>query len=78
MALGPISNLGAPAPQPSPARDVSSAQRAFFQAALGQAAPVAAVAAPIAQPAPEPPKPAAPTEAPKRAYRPGSLLDVRI
>ena len=86
MALGPISSLGAaPAPPISPSRDVTNAQRAFFQAALGQAAPVAAVAAPVAPraQAPEPPKAEATraeatAEAPKTAYRPGSLLDVRI
>ena len=85
MALGPISNLGAPPPQPSPARDVTNAQRAFFQAALGQSASVtqaAAVEPPRTQAAPvvapEPAKPAAQVEAPRATYRPGSLLDVRI
>ena len=86
MALGPISGIGAvPAPQISPSRAVTDAQRAFFQAALGQAAPVetapvAAVEPPTAQraPAAEPPKAEAAAEAPKAAYRPGSLLDVRI
>jgi hypothetical protein len=82
MALGPISGIGAPAPQPSPARDVTPAQRAFFQAALSQAAPVAAVEAPTvrhaAAYAAEPVTPAAPAETPKAAYRPGSLLDIKI
>ena len=79
MALGPISHPGAPS-QPAPARDVTRAQRAFFQAALTAAEPAAAVEAPAAEPspAPEPPKAAAPAEAPKAAYRPGSLLDIRI
>ena len=84
MALGPISSIGAaPAPQISPSRTVTDAQRAFFQAALGQAAPVVAPVAAVEAPAPlraqapEPPKPQA-TEAPKPAYRPGSLLDIRI
>ena len=79
MALGPISSIGAP-PQPAPARDIATAQRAFFQAALTGAAPVAAVEAPTPQPAPAPelPRTASPTEAPKVAYRPGSLLDIRI
>ena len=86
MALGPISSIGAvPAPPLSPSRAVTNAQRAFFEAALGQAAPVAitpvaAAEPPMAQraPAAEPPKAEAPAEAPKAAYRPGSLLDVRI
>ena len=84
MALGPISSIGAaPAPPVSPSRDVTNAQRAFFQAALDQAAPVAAapvVAAPTARAAPEPelPKVEATAEAPKAAYRPGSLLDIKI
>ncbi len=79
MALGPISSVGAP-PQPAPARDVTTAQRAFFQAALTGATPVAAVEAPasLAVSTPEPPKTAAPAEAPKAVYRPGSLLDIRI
>ena len=80
MALGPISNLGAP-PPPAPSRDVTNAQRAFFQAALAQSSPVAAVAPPTPQPlaaAPLPQKAAAPAEPPKDAYRPGSLLDIRI
>ncbi len=80
MALGPISNLGAP-PQPAPSRDVSNAQRAFFQAALAQASPLAVIEAPTPQPPPAAPasqKAAAPAEAPKAAYRPGSLLDIRI
>ena len=86
MALGPISSLGAvPAPPVSSPRDVTNAQRAFFQAALGQATPMAAapaVAEPTARaaPAPEPPKveATAKAEAPKAAYRPGSLLDIKI
>ncbi len=80
MALGPISGIGAPAPQASPARDVTPAQRAFFQAALSPAAPAAAVEPRAAQAAaaPEPSRPAPSTEAPKPAYRPGSLLDIKI
>ena len=86
MALGPISSIAAaPAPPLSPSRDVTNVQRAFFEAALGQAplvaaAPVAAVERPTAQRslAAEPPKAESAAEAPKAAYRPGSLLDVRI
>ena len=82
MALGPISAPGV-APQPAPARDVSNAQRAFFQAALAKAEPMAAIEAATPQPAqvqtpPAPAKPAPSTESPKTGYRPGSLLDVRI
>jgi len=82
MALGPISSVGAPV-QPTPARDVTSAQRAFFQAALAKAEPIAAIEPPAPQPAPaqvaaEPAKPPAPADAPMTGYRPGSLLDVRI
>lgn len=83
MALGPLSSIPAAPPQAAPARDVTRAQRAFFQAALGQAAGVSA-AAPAAAAAPEPvraPAPAQPTPAetaPKSAYRPGSLLDIKI
>jgi hypothetical protein len=85
MALGPISNLGVPAPQPAQGRDVTNAQRAFFQTALGQATPVAQVAPaepPKAQAtatqSAEPARPAAQTETPRTTYRPGSLLDIRI
>ena len=82
MALGPISSPGAPTPPPAPSRDVTVAQRAFFQAALGQPAPVAAPAPAAPRPAPTPvpqsQPPAAPAAAPKAAYRPGSRLDIRI
>jgi hypothetical protein len=81
MALGPVSSLGAPT-QPAPARDAGAAQRAFFQAALAKAEPMAAIETatpqPAPAPAPEPVRPSAPTETPKAGYRPGSLLDVRI
>jgi len=79
MALGPVSNLGAGAP-PSPARDVTNAQRAFFQAALSkvEAAPAIEPPRPQLAAAPQPPAAAAPTEAPKPQYRPGSLLDITI
>ena len=82
MALGPVSNLPAAPPAPSPGRGVTDAQRAFFQAALGQPMPVTAVEAIAPQPlsVPEPPKAAAatPADAPRTGYRPGSLLDIRI
>jgi hypothetical protein len=81
MALGPISSLGAPV-QPAPARDVTNAQRAFFQAALGKAEPMAAIETATPQlavaPEPEPAKAAAQADAPKTGYRPGSLLDLRV
>jgi hypothetical protein len=80
MALGPISNVPAALPAPSSARDVTNAQRAFFQAALAEAAPMAAMEAPASQPspAPEPARTAPATDAPKTGYKPGSLLDIRI
>ena len=82
MALGPVSNLPAAPPAPSPARGVTDAQRAFFQAALSQPAAMAAIDSPEpGRPsAPEPPKATAatPADAPRTDYRPGSLLDIRI
>ena len=80
MALGPLTSIGAAPSAPSGARDVTSAQRAFFQAALTQVAPVAprAPMAAVPAPPPEPAKPAAAAEAPKSGYRPGSLLDLKI
>jgi len=82
MALSPLPLIPAAPSAPSAARGVTDAQRAFFQAALGQAAPMVAIDAPETRPAPAPtPEPAmaaAPADAPKTGYRPGSLLDVRI
>ena len=82
MALGPLSSIPSTLPAPSQARDVTNAQRAFFQAALSQAAPIAAIETATPQPtaprAPEPAKTAQPADAPKTGYRPGSLLDIRI
>ena len=70
----------------NPAADVArqAAQRAFFAAAMGRPAPPAATVqaaapAPIAtaaQPIRIPT--AAPTEAPARIPRPGSILDIRV
>ena len=82
MALGPISPAPVPPPQSAHARDMSSAQRAFFQAALERVQAAA-------QPAPAATSPAAPSPAhsepkPERAaestggYRPGKLLDIRV
>jgi hypothetical protein len=71
MALGPIS----PSPiQPAPSRDVSAAQRAFFQAALGRVQAAA-------EPAPTQTAPAVQAETPgdtARSYRPGKLLDIKV
>jgi hypothetical protein len=60
-----------------------AAQRAFFQAAMGQPAAVAAPPAPAApraavhaQPVNRIPDPNA--EPPQRILRPGSLLDIRV
>ena len=84
MAVGRLPTVLPPA-QPTEVRqtpDVRQAQRAFFQAALGQAG-VAAPAAP-----PEVARPAVPVAAARQVpaepapeagrYRPGSLLDIRI
>lgn len=61
---------------PGPARDVSAAQRAFFRAALGQAAEPAA---PEPQPIPQAAQPAAaPKAEPERFSRPGSIVDIRV
>ena len=57
-----------------------AAQKAFFQAALGQAAPAqtvsSAAAAPPAATVSRIPEPGA--EKPQKILRPGSLLDIRI
>ena len=80
MAVG---GLPASLPQSVPSPDqgrVQRAQAAFFQAALGNVAPVAAPPSEPAPAAPQPPpKAAAPDEPqPARNYRPGMLLDIRI
>ena len=60
----------------------ASAQRAFFQAVMGQAQAAAAPAAPAV--AAEPPQAASrltqvsPADAPQKILRPGSLLDIRV
>lgn len=78
-------NLFPQTPQRSPNEDSAklAAQRAFFNAALGEtkaaAAPRASAAAPPAgQPAPVNRIDAALSEAPQKILRPGSLLDIRI
>lgn len=65
-----------------------AAQRAFFDMAMGRAAPAeaaapaAATAAPSAAPsAPASPRPVAaqlPSEPPQKILRPGSILDIRV
>lgn len=54
-------------------------QRAFFEAALGKAAPQAApaMAAPAAAPVQKIPA-SLPADPPERILRPGSLLDIRV
>jgi len=61
---------------PQPARDVSAAQRAFFRAALGQAAdpaPPVPAAAPQATA-----QPTAQTGEAPSIPRPGSIVDIRV
>jgi len=82
----PVRPTNLPAqPSGQPARPdaaKTAAQRAFFQAALGAAAPTQATAATtttptvFAQPVQRIPDPKA--EAPTRILRPGSLLDIRV
>ena len=77
MALGPINSPAIQPIQPAPPRDIEGLRRAFFQAALNT---VEALAAPPAAAAAEP-APAAQTAAepePRKGYRPGSLLDIRV
>jgi hypothetical protein len=79
MALGPIVRPPIQPQAPAPARDLDAVRRAFFQAALGQVAapaaaeparPAAAAVQAAAQPPAEP--------EPRRNYRPGSLLDMKV
>jgi hypothetical protein len=85
LALPPIS--GQPAPATRPIADPrAAAQRAFFQAALGQTqAPQAK--APTAAPVPTtraqaqaivPPRAAAEPQAPDRLARPGSIVNIVV
>jgi hypothetical protein len=81
MALPPISSQ--PAPRLPPASDSrATAQRAFFEAALGRApAPLAATSAPAERAkATNPPAAAAPVDAPQRPANaaPGSLLNIVV
>ena len=59
----------------------AAAARAFFAAAMGQTQAAAASPAPVETPASAPVQrmpEAAPTEAPQRILRPGSILDIRV
>jgi len=81
MAIDPLINGAAQPVQPIPRRDVTAAQRAFFQAALNQAGAVADPAPVTAAAAAEPSQPAARAPAepvPLQGYRPGKLLDIRV
>ncbi len=78
-------NLFPQTPQRSPNEDSAklAAQRAFFNAAMGEtqaaAAPRATAAAPPVVQAPQVNRiDAAQSEAPQKILRPGSLLDIRI
>jgi hypothetical protein len=93
--VNPIRPAGYPVPPPAnPAAEAArlAAQRAFFDQALGRAAPAAkaqasaptqAVAPSAPSPAavvraPTPTAPAAPSDAAAKPLRPGSLLDIRV
>jgi hypothetical protein len=88
--IRPATSAAIPTAGPSPAESARlAAQRAFFQVALGNAAPAAQTASPAkaATPASIPASAPArtpdlratpPTEAPGKILRPGSLLDIRI
>ncbi len=59
----------------------ASAQRAFFQAVMGQTQATAAPAAPAAVEAPQTVSRStqvSPAEAPQKILRPGSILDIRV
>lgn len=71
-------NLTGQSPLQTPQRPApNAAQKAFFQAAMGQAQPAAAQAS--AQVAPVHRVPTVlPADPPQRVLRPGSLLDIRV
>lgn len=78
----PILPVGAsPAQVQRPDAARQAAQRAFFQAALGQA-PVAVAQTAASEPAPPPLRPQRTldpaAEPPAKILRPGSLLDIRV
>jgi len=69
----------APTPQARPLDPGrQAAQRAFFAAALGRAAPAPVVGAAGAATSPPSARQASPTEASPQPPRPGSLLDIRV
>jgi hypothetical protein len=72
-------NLTGQGPLQTPARPApSAAQRAFFQAAMGQAAQAGPSPSPtMATPTQRVPG-ELPAEPPQRLLRPGSLLDIRV
>jgi hypothetical protein len=80
MALGPITPAAPQPAQPAPARDIRALREAFFQAALNGVEKLAQ-----APPQPAPPAAAAPAvepeptnSEPRRGYRPGLLLDIKV
>ncbi len=80
MAVNQLPVVAAPT-NVQPVRDVKAAQRAFFQAALGQAqaAPPAQTTAPAIRPqASGSARAAAETAEGRRFLPPGSLLDIKI
>ena len=79
MAVNQLPVVTGPAALP-PSRDVKAAQRAFFQAALGQAqaAPAAQAVASAARPQASARTTAPDTADGRRFLPPGSLLDIKI
>ena len=73
-------NVQLPATTARPVRpETRAAQKAFFQAALGAAAPAsAATAEPIRAAAPAARSRPQPDAEPQRYLRPGSLLDIKV
>lgn len=80
----PLGSPPLPAARPvAPARSeaVRAAQRAFFEAALGQPSTPAAAPSVTAAPAAPPPRTAMrvdPQSPPERILRPGSLVDIKV